>query len=48
MSLDLDKLQKKEIEFDYVASNKLSYINKIDVLETTKIKLENLTQRHES
>ena len=40
MSKDLDRLRKKEVEFDLVLANKLQYINKIDLLETQKAKLE--------
>ena len=40
MSKDLDRLRKKEVQFDLVLANKLQYINKIDLLETQKAKLE--------
>ena len=42
MSLDLDRLGKKEIEFDKVLANRLEYINKIDMQESKLQKLQNL------
>ena len=48
MSLDLDKLSKKEVEFNLVLNQKVEYISKIDVLETGKIKLESQNVHNKS
>lgn len=48
MSLDLDTLSKKEVEFNYALNQKVEYISKIDVLETGKIKLESQNVHNKS
>ena len=48
MSLDLDALKKKEVEFDIVLARKIEYVNQVDVLEAAKMRLENLDQANKS